>query len=76
MTIYKLASCCEYKIVGNAFGVHKSTVKKCLYQVVKAINTVLLSKYVKFPDENEALRIANAVEKKTGMVQVGVNNKL
>ncbi|XP_050064881.1 uncharacterized protein LOC126553811 [Aphis gossypii] len=70
MTIYKLASCCEYRVVGNAFGVHKSTVKKCFYQVVKAINTVLLSKYVKFPDEKEALRIANAVEKKTGMVQV------
>lgn len=57
MTIYKLASCCEYRVLGNAFGVHKSTVKKCFYQVVKAINAILLSKYVKFPDEKEALYV-------------------
>lgn len=69
LTLYKLASCCEYRIVGNAFGVHKSTVKKYFYEVVNAINT-LSYKYIVFPDMTEALRIAAEVEKKTGMVQV------
>lgn len=70
ITVYKLASCCEYRVVGNAFGVHKSTVKKYFYKVVNAINFVLFSKYIVFPDKTEALRIAADVEKKTGMVQV------
>lgn len=65
ITVYKLASCCEYRV-----GVHKSTVKKYFYKVVNAINFVLFSKYIVFPDKTEALRIAADVEKKTGMVQV------
>lgn len=66
ITVYKLASCCEYRVVGNAFGVHKSTVKKYFYKVVNAINFVLFSKYIVFPDKTEALRIAADVEKKLG----------
>jgi len=36
-----LASCAEYRVVGNIFGIHKSTVKKCLYKVVNAIDDVM-----------------------------------
>jgi hypothetical protein len=25
VSLYKLASCCEYRVVGNVFGIHKST---------------------------------------------------
>jgi hypothetical protein len=37
ITLYFLASCAEYRVVGNAFGVHKSTVCKCVRKVVNAI---------------------------------------
>lgn len=51
ITLYKLPSCCEYRVVGNAFGVHKSTVKKYFYLVVNAINIKLSCKYIVFPDK-------------------------
>ncbi|KYQ53661.1 hypothetical protein ALC60_04168 [Trachymyrmex zeteki] len=31
VALYKLASCSEYRVVGNTFGIHKSTVKKCFF---------------------------------------------
>lgn len=34
MALYKLASCGEYRIVANQFGVHKSTVKKFFLYVL------------------------------------------
>jgi len=30
IALYKVASCSEYRVVGNVFGVYKSTVKKYL----------------------------------------------
>ncbi|KAL2099810.1 hypothetical protein ACEWY4_004204 [Coilia grayii] len=32
VVLYKLGSCGEYRIVANEFGIHKSTVKKFVYQ--------------------------------------------
>jgi len=37
VALYKLASTAEYRVIGNTMGIHKSTVKKCLYREVKAI---------------------------------------
>ncbi|XP_077516756.1 uncharacterized protein LOC144127727 [Amblyomma americanum] len=31
IALYKLASCCVYRVVANQFGIHKSTVLKFLY---------------------------------------------
>ncbi|XP_018399514.1 PREDICTED: putative nuclease HARBI1 [Cyphomyrmex costatus] len=53
VALYYLASCCEYRVVGNVFGIHKSTVWKCVHAVVKAINTTLLPEWITMPDETE-----------------------
>jgi len=63
VALYKLASCTEYRVVGNIFGIHKSTVKKCLYKVVNAINNVMMKNYLYMPNEFEAVKIANHFEK-------------
>jgi len=63
VALYKLASCAEYRVVGNIFGIHKSTVKKCLYKVVNAINNVMMKNYLYMPNEFEAVEIANNFEK-------------
>lgn len=35
--VYYLASCCEYRIVANQFGVHKNTVCKVVHEFVNAV---------------------------------------
>ncbi|XP_018376456.1 PREDICTED: uncharacterized protein LOC108769767 [Trachymyrmex cornetzi] len=55
--LYFLASCCEYRIVGNIFGIHKSTVWKCVHKVVNAINAKLMY-MITMPDDNECQQIA------------------
>uniref|UniRef100_A0A1A8S174 DDE Tnp4 domain-containing protein n=1 Tax=Nothobranchius rachovii TaxID=451742 RepID=A0A1A8S174_9TELE len=37
IVLYKLASCAEYRVVANQFGVHKSTVKKFVYAFCKGM---------------------------------------
>lgn len=69
ITIYKLASCCEYRVAGDVFGVHKSTVHKYFYEVVRAINC-LKSKYISFPKLDEALAIAEGFKLVSKMEQV------
>lgn len=32
VTLYKLSSCCEYRVVADVFGIHKTTVKKIFYR--------------------------------------------
>lgn len=68
--LYKLASCCEYRVVGNVFGVHKSTVKKFIYKVVKAINKILMRRHIKMPDSGEAERISTSFETISGIPQI------
>lgn len=43
ITLYKLASCAEYRVIGDVMGVHKSTVRKCLFRVTKAINKIMFN---------------------------------
>ncbi|XP_054289133.1 uncharacterized protein LOC129004613 isoform X2 [Macrosteles quadrilineatus] len=70
IAIYKLANACEYSVVGNLFGVHKSTVFVCLNQVCKAINDFLLPIHVRMPTLEEALDIADDFEGFCGLPQV------
>ena len=59
-----MASCAEYRVVGNVFGVHKSTVHKYFHRVVNAIIQVK-EDYIKFPKIDEALLIASEFEEKS-----------
>lgn len=68
--LFKLASCCEYRVVGRVFGVHKSTVKKFFYKVIKALNKKLLWKVIKMPDQEEAKIISTKFERKCGLPQI------
>jgi len=61
IVIFKLLSCSEYRVVGNLFGVHKSTVHTCVYQFCKAINELLRPLH-KF--------IAQSIKLRTGMEQL------
>lgn len=70
IALYKLASCAEYRVVGAVFGVHKSTVKKCLYKVVTAINKVIAPIVICMPTETEAKYIATQFEKKSHIPQI------
>lgn len=67
---YKLASCCEYRVVGRVFGIHKSTVNKFFYKVVKAINKKLLWKIIKMPDKEESKVISKKFKRKCGLPQI------
>lgn len=62
IALYKVASCSKYRVIGNVFGVHKSTVKKYLYRVVKAINKIMAPAYINMPNPNEAKYIAMQFE--------------
>ncbi|XP_060854937.1 uncharacterized protein LOC132932573 [Metopolophium dirhodum] len=70
IALYKLASCAEYRVVASLFGVHKSSVHNCVYDVCIAIITVLGPSYLKMPSVTEAIALAESVEKVTGMVQI------
>jgi len=70
IVIFKLSSCSEYRVVGNLFGVHKSTVHTCVYQVCKAINKLLRPLHITMPTLDEAKFISQCIKKKTGMEQL------
>jgi Stage III sporulation protein D len=63
ITLYKMASCSEYRVVANQFGVAKSTVHTAFYEVVKAIN-LLIPEMITMPTPEEVQEIANAYEAK------------
>ncbi|XP_036336157.1 protein ALP1-like [Rhagoletis pomonella] len=62
--LYKLASCGEYRVIGDVFGVHKSTVHKYFHLVVNAL-IQLKTEFIKFPQVGDALLIASEFEKKS-----------
>jgi len=56
-------------VVASLFGVYKSSVHNCVYDVCIAIIKVLGPFYLKMPSVAEAIALAESVEKVTGMVQ-------
>lgn len=68
--LYYLSSCCEYRVVGNVFGIHKSTVWKYVHRVVDAINTKLMHQWIFMLDNDECQQIAASFEKKTNIPQL------
>lgn len=71
VALYKMASCAKYCIVGNVFGIHKSTVKKCLSRVVNAINnSAMKDDYITIPNVREASQIAMNFERISRITQI------
>lgn len=68
--LYFLSNCCEYRIVGNNFGIHKATMWKCVHKVIDAINIELMSSWINMPDNDECHEIAAAFENKTHIPQL------
>lgn len=57
VALYKLASCAEYRVVGDVISVRKLTVRKCLFRVTMAINNVMVKtkqNNIFIPSEDEA----------------------
>ncbi|XP_017487762.1 PREDICTED: putative nuclease HARBI1 [Rhagoletis zephyria] len=69
LCLYKIASCAEYRVVGDVFGVHKSTVHKYFHLVINAI-LQLRAEYLYFPKLEEAKTIAIAFQKITNIPNI------
>lgn len=59
VSLYFLGSCCEYRVAGNAFGIHKSTVHNIIHEFVLAVNKVLMPRFIKMPNDAKAIEIAS-----------------
>ena len=70
IVLYKLASCAEYRVVANQFGVHKATVRKMVYQFCTGMVTSALGHFIKLPTTEEAITIANRFEQKFNIPQI------
>ncbi|KAL7371139.1 hypothetical protein ABVT39_020013 [Epinephelus coioides] len=54
IVLYKLASCAEYRVIANQFGVHKSMVKRFVYCFCKGMVSSVIHKLIKVPTVEEA----------------------
>ncbi|XP_046382336.1 protein ALP1-like [Ischnura elegans] len=70
MTIYKLASCAEFRVVANQFGVAKSTACKWFRLVVVAINTSLMEESINLPSSEDSQLLAALFKEKFYLPQV------
>jgi len=51
VALYYLASCAEYRVIGNQFGIHKATVCKVIHNFLEMMSKYITPKVIKFPDE-------------------------
>lgn len=65
IAIYYLASCCEYRVVANQFGVHKRTVCKVVHEFMRATVKILTPQYIKFPNEEDAIEYSKSFQHKS-----------
>ncbi|XP_063070484.1 uncharacterized protein LOC134461506 [Engraulis encrasicolus] len=71
IVIYKLGSCCEYRVVANQFGVHKATVIKFMTLFCKGmVESGVMNKFIKVPSVEEARRTAREFKAKYHLPQV------
>lgn len=68
IAIFKLASCAEYRVVGEAFGVSKVSVYRCFNAFVYAM-AGLRGQLITFPTTEEASAIADRIEARYGYPQ-------
>ncbi|KAL2096942.1 hypothetical protein ACEWY4_006149 [Coilia grayii] len=71
IVVYKLGSCCEYRLVANQFGVHKSTVMTFMRLFCKGmVESAVIHKFIKVPNLEEARRTARHFQEKYHLPQV------
>lgn len=70
IALYKLASCCEYRVVANQFGIHKSTVQKFLYLFCSTVKRHLSNKFIYLPSTEEATLIGRRFSEKCHIPQI------
>lgn len=59
VALYYLASCAEYRVIGNQFGIHKTTVCKVIHNFLEMMSKYITPKVIKFPDEISAVEYAS-----------------
>ncbi|PIK40731.1 putative nuclease HARBI1 [Apostichopus japonicus] len=69
ITLWRLATNCEYRTLGNMFGVARNTACKIVHEVCSAINEVFREEYLKFPDAEEVVEIVKGFENRWGFPQ-------
>ncbi|GAB0091360.1 protein ANTAGONIST OF LIKE HETEROCHROMATIN PROTEIN 1 [Sergentomyia squamirostris] len=70
LTLYKLTSCAESRIVADVFGIHKSTVCRYFHRVVKCINRKLMRALIHMPNEDQCQRSSREFEQLSGLPQI------
>lgn len=68
--VYTLASCAEYRVIGQVFGYHKSTICKIVRKVCDAILNHLMPVFVKMPDAADCEKISAEFEHICGIPQI------
>lgn len=68
IAIFKLASCAEYRVVGETFGVSTVSVFRCVNAFVFALSG-LKGQFITFPNNEEAAAIADRIEARHGYPQ-------
>lgn len=59
-----------YRSVGNLFGMSKGMAHYCINEVLRAITTHMKPIYIKWPKNEDVIRIANAIESSSGFPNV------
>ncbi|XP_033119407.1 uncharacterized protein LOC117118809 [Anneissia japonica] len=71
LTLYRLATGVAFRTLANQFGVGRSTAcTSCYHEVIRAIERVLMPKYIRFPEGEELLRNVEQFKDKGGFPQV------
>lgn len=68
--LYFLASGSLYRVVGDVFGIHKSTVCKIVHKVCNEIVEKLMPEWINLPDEGECEEISKRFEERSGIPQI------
>ncbi|XP_071948245.1 uncharacterized protein [Antedon mediterranea] len=71
MTIWRLATCCDLRTIGNLFGVHRSTVCRAVYQVCQTIVDVMYHDYIVWPTGERLQETIQGFSQEHGFPQCG-----
>ncbi|XP_058062693.1 uncharacterized protein LOC131212730 [Anopheles bellator] len=75
--LYKLAMGGDYATIGEHFGVHKATVKNCVFQFCKAMVKYFMDSEISLPLGEEMVEIARSFEEKCELPMImGVLGKI
>ena len=69
ITLWCLATPCEYRTISHLFGVARSTVCSIVHETCNAIVSVMLKEYIKFPVAQDLRDVVEGFEKKWGFPQ-------